>query len=314
MTKSNPAETYQAGLPIENMTPREIVAELDKFVVGQHQAKRAVAIALRNRWRRQQLPPELAQEIAPKNIPRSVPPASARPRSRRRHGLARAPFVEASKFTEVGYVGRDVESMIRDLVEIAVGMVRDEKRDEAAATRAEDRLLQLLVPRARSRLPAPGGGEHDELRRRARSSARSRAGALDQRRVEIEVEESATPGRCSRRRWKSGIIKEMLPGLSPQAPQGDGRRGEGDPGVQQAEKPDRPQPGGARGPAPGEGRGLISGDDRQDRRREGSRGPDARRRLPPIVEGTTVSTKYGMSRPTILFIAAGAFHVSKPWT
>src|SRR5215217_1037377 len=142
----------QTGVAIDNMTPRQIVAELDKYVVGQHQAKRAVAIALRNRWRRQQLPPELADEIAPKNILMIGPTGVGKTEiARRLARLAKAPFlkVEASKFTEVGYVGRDVESMIRDLVEIAVGMVKEEKREavrEAAAARAEDRLLQLLVP------------------------------------------------------------------------------------------------------------------------------------------------------------------------
>src|SRR5919106_6149662 len=141
-----------AGVVIENMTPRQIVTELDKYVVGQKQAKRAVAIALRNRWRRQQLPPELAEEIAPKNILMIGSTGVGKTEiARRLARLARAPFlkVEASKFTEVGYVGRDVESMIRDLVEIAVTMVKEEKREavrEAAALRAEDRLLQLLVP------------------------------------------------------------------------------------------------------------------------------------------------------------------------
>src|SRR5262245_49827137 len=137
---------------LENLTPRQIVAELDKFVVGQRLAKRAVAIALRNRWRRQQLTPEIADEIAPKNILMIGPTGVGKTEiARRLAKLARAPFlkVEASKFTEVGYVGRDVESMVRDLVEIAVGMVREEKREsvhEAAIERAEERLLQLLVP------------------------------------------------------------------------------------------------------------------------------------------------------------------------
>src|SRR5215217_3106880 len=143
----------QTGVAIDNMTPRQIVAELDKYVVGQRQAKRAVAIALRNRWRRQQLPPELGEEIAPKNILMIGPTGVGKTEiARRLARLAKAPFlkVEASKFTEVGYVGRDVESMIRDLVEIAVGMVKDE---EAAKIRphakesAEERLLDLLLPR-----------------------------------------------------------------------------------------------------------------------------------------------------------------------
>src|SRR5687768_1902650 len=140
------------GVVLENMTPRQIVVELDKYVVGQKQAKRAVAIALRNRWRRQQLPAELAEDIAPKNILMIGSTGVGKTEiARRLARLAKAPFlkVEASKFTEVGYVGRDVESMVRDLVEIAVTMVKEEKREavrEAAAARAEDRLLQLLVP------------------------------------------------------------------------------------------------------------------------------------------------------------------------
>src|SRR6478672_8225972 len=142
------------SLALENMTPRQIVAELDKYVVGQKQAKRAVAIALRNRWRRQQLPPELAEDIAPKNILMIGPTGVGKTEiARRLARLARAPFlkVEASKFTEVGYVGRDVESMVRDLVEIAVTMVREEKQVEVrekARQAAEERLLDLLLPPA----------------------------------------------------------------------------------------------------------------------------------------------------------------------
>ena len=150
---------------LEDMTPRQITAELDKFVVGQRQAKRAVAIALRNRWRRQQLPAEIAEEILPKNILMIGPTGVGKTEiARRLARLAKAPFikVEASKFTEVGYVGRDVESMVRDLVDIAVAMVREEKRgavQEPAAARAEERLLELLVP---SR-PAIGLGSYGRL-------------------------------------------------------------------------------------------------------------------------------------------------------
>src|SRR5215467_7133047 len=143
----------QLGPALENMTPRQIVAELDKFVVGQQQAKRAVAIALRNRWRRQQLPPEIADEIAPKNILMIGPTGVGKTEiARRLARLAKAPFlkVEASKFTEVGYVGRDVESMVRDLVEISVKLVRDEEAQKVrgrAKESAEERLLDLLLPR-----------------------------------------------------------------------------------------------------------------------------------------------------------------------
>src|SRR5215208_4451983 len=186
----------QTGLAIENMTPRQIVAELDKFVVGQHQAKRAVAIALRNRWRRQQLPPELADEIAPKNILMIGPTGVGKTEiARRLARLAKAPFlkVEASKFTEVGYVGRDVESMVRDLVEIAVTMVKEEKREavrEAAVARAEDRLLQLLVqPRPVSAYLRHEEENEDELAAtREKFREKLRAGALDGRKVEVEVD------------------------------------------------------------------------------------------------------------------------------
>src|SRR5260370_989878 len=193
----------QAGVILENMTPRQIVAELDKFVVGQRLAKRAVAIALRNRWRRQQLPAEIADEIAPKNILMIGSTGVGKTEiARRLARLAKAPFlkVEASKFTEVGYVGRDVETMVRDLVEIAVSMVKEEKRDsvrEAAATRAEDRLLQLLVPPRpiSSYLKSdPEEGDEDELAAtREKFRDKLRSGGLDHRRVEIEVDEASHP-------------------------------------------------------------------------------------------------------------------------
>src|ERR1700736_4303441 len=147
-----PGTAEELELSLEDLTPKEIVVELDKYVVGQHDAKRAVAIALRNRMRRQKLPPDIAEEIMPKNIIMIGPTGVGKTEiARRLAKLTNSPFmkVEASKFTEVGYVGRDVESMIRDLVEIAISMVKEEKRGavrKAAATRAEDRLLQLLVP------------------------------------------------------------------------------------------------------------------------------------------------------------------------
>src|SRR5215208_1719933 len=187
---------------IQSMTPREIVAELDKYVIGQKQAKRAVAIALRNRMRRQKLPAEMADEVAPKNILMIGPTGVGKTEiARRLAKLAKAPFlkVEASKFTEVGYVGRDVESMVRDLVEIAVGMVREEKREsvrEAAAERAEDRLLQLLVPPRpiNSYLRQDNPDEDDDLAAtREKFRQRLRAGKLDNKSVEIEVDEASYP-------------------------------------------------------------------------------------------------------------------------
>src|SRR5690242_4900486 len=215
----------ELGPALENMTPRQIVAELDKYVVGQRQAKRAVAIALRNRWRRQQLPPELAEEIAPKNILMIGPTGVGKTEiARRLAKLAKAPFlkVEASKFTEVGYVGRDVESMVRDLVEIAVTMVREEKREavrEAAAQRAEDRLLQLLVPpRPVSAYLRHEEENEDELAAtREKFREKLRAGALDGRKVEIEVDENSSPSFemfTPQGVEEVGVnIKEMLPGL-----------------------------------------------------------------------------------------------------
>jgi ATP-dependent HslUV protease ATP-binding subunit HslU len=323
------------GVVLENMTPRQIVVELDKYVVGQKQAKRAVAIALRNRWRRQQLPPELAEDIAPKNILMIGSTGVGKTEiARRLARLAKAPFlkVEASKFTEVGYVGRDVESMVRDLVEIAVTMVKEEKREavrEAAAVRAEDRLLQLLVP------PRPvssylrsqdNDDEEDDLAAtREKFREKLRAGSLDHRRVEIEVDESSYPSLemfTPQGVEEVGLnIKDMLPGLF-------GRKKKQQVSVaeareilvqQEAEKlidralvareaRDRVEQGGM----------IFLDEIDKIAGREGSRGPDVSREgvqrdLLPIVEGTNVSTKYGMVKTDhILFVAAGAFHVSKP--
>jgi ATP-dependent HslUV protease ATP-binding subunit HslU len=336
-TLSAPAtgDAQAQGILLENMTPRQIVAELDKYVVGQRQAKRAVAIALRNRWRRQQLPPEIAEEIAPKNILMMGPTGVGKTEiARRLARLAKAPFlkVEASKFTEVGYVGRDVESMIRDLVEIAVGMIKEEKREavrEAAAQRAEDRLLQLLVPPrpVSSYLRSEQDDEEDELTKtREKFRSKLRAGKLNARTVEVEVDENAYPtlemftpqGSAE----EVGMnIKDMLPGLF-------GRKKRQQVTVeeakvileqQEAEKLiDRNQV--AREARHRVEQGGIVFLDEIDKiaGREGSRGPDVSREgvqrdLLPIVEGTNVSTKHGMVKTDhILFIAAGAFHVSKP--
>ncbi|HYL05430.1 MAG TPA: ATP-dependent protease ATPase subunit HslU [Thermoanaerobaculia bacterium] len=316
------------------MTPRQIVAELDKFVVGQRPAKRAVAIALRNRWRRQQLPPEIADEIAPKNILMIGSTGVGKTEiARRLARLAKAPFlkVEASKFTEVGYVGRDVESMIRDLVEIAVSMVKEEKRGavrEAAATRAEDRLLQLLVPPRpiSSYLKNDSEEDEDELAAtREKFRDKLRAGALDQRRVEVEVDESSYPSLemfTPQGVEEVGInIKDMLPGLF-------GRKKKQSVSVveareilqqQEAEKLiDRTQVAREARQRVEQGGMIFLDEIDKIAGREGGRGPDisregVQRDLLPIVEGTNVSTKYGMVKTDhILFIAAGAFHVSKP--
>jgi ATP-dependent HslUV protease ATP-binding subunit HslU len=331
MTLPIPSET-PAGLAIENMTPRQIVAELDKYVVGQRMAKRAVAIALRNRWRRQQLPPELAEDIAPKNILMIGPTGVGKTEiARRLARLAKAPFlkVEASKFTEVGYVGRDVESMVRDLVEIAVTMVKEEKRDavrEAAAARAEDRLLQLLVP------PRPINAylRHEEENEDELAATREkfrdklRAGALDNRRVEIEVDESAPSLEMFTPQGVEEVgmnIKEMLPGLFGRKKKQQVSVAEAREILQQQESEkliDRALVSREARERVEQG-GLIFLDEIDKiAGREGGRGPDisregVQRDLLPIVEGTNVSTKYGMVKTDhILFIAAGAFHVSKP--
>jgi ATP-dependent HslUV protease ATP-binding subunit HslU len=332
-------ETTLAAHPpladLESMPPRQIVAELDKFVVGQSRAKRAVAIALRNRWRRQQLPADIAEEIAPKNILMIGPTGVGKTEiARRLAKLARSPFlkVEASKFTEVGYVGRDVESMIRDLVDIAFAMVREEKREavrEKAQANAEDRLLHLLVPsRPLTGYGAVAGEEEEEGIAKTRQKFRDklRSGALDDRRVEVEVEESGFPSFemfTPQGVEEVGVnVKDMLPGLF------GGRRRKQEVSVeearqiliqQEAEKLiDRQQVAREARRRVEEGGMIFLDEIDKIAGREGGRGPDVSREgvqrdLLPIVEGTTVSTRYGMVKTDhILFIAAGAFHVSKP--
>ncbi len=325
----------QPAASLDNLTPAQIVGELDKYVVGQNAAKRAVAIALRNRWRRQQLPPEIAEEIAPKNILMIGPTGVGKTEiARRLAKLARAPFlkVEASKFTEVGYVGRDVESMVRDLVEIAVGMVREERREavrELAIERAEDRLLQLLVPPrpVSSYLhPRETDDDDDEMAKtREKFRTKLRAGKLDTRTVEIEVDEAAYPSMemfTPQGVEEVGVnLKDMLPGLfgrkrRQQMPVPEARvileQQEAEKLIDRAavsrEARNRVEQGGI----------IFLDEIDKIAGREGGRGPDisregVQRDLLPIVEGTTVSSKYGMVKTDhILFIAAGAFHVSKP--
>ena len=320
---------------LENMPPRQIVAELDKFVVGQGPAKRAVAIALRNRWRRQQLPAEIAEEIVPKNILMIGPTGVGKTEiARRLARLARAPFlkVEASKFTEVGYVGRDVESMVRDLVDIAFQMVREERREavrEQAEANAEDRLLHLLVPSRplTGYSPSPDAeGEDTVERTRDKFRQKLRSGALDDRRVEVEVEESGFPSFemfTPQGVEEVGVnVKDMLPGLF------GGRRRKQEVTVhearqillqQESEKLiDRAQVARESRERVEQGGMIFLDEIDKIAGREGGRGPDVSREgvqrdLLPIVEGTTVSTRYGMVQTDhILFIAAGAFHVSKP--
>jgi ATP-dependent HslUV protease ATP-binding subunit HslU len=319
-----PPQSVEEGPVLDELTPREIVRELDKYVIGQPDAKRAVAIALRNRVRRQKLPPEMAEDVMPKNILMIGPTGVGKTEiARRLAKLANSPFlkVEASKFTEVGYVGRDVESMIRDLVDISIDMVREEKLEEIgdrAEAAAEDRLLDLLVP------PAPESGESNQ-KTREKLRERLREGKLDERMVEIEVKDRAPAFEMvsNVNLDEIGInFKEMIPAMFGQRPRKRNMRVADalEYLVQEEEHKlidmdqvtrvalDRV-----------ESNGIIFLDEIDKiAGREGGHGPDVSREgvqrdILPIVEGTTVNTRYGFLRTDhILFIAAGAFHVSKP--
>jgi ATP-dependent HslUV protease ATP-binding subunit HslU len=379
-----PGTADDQALALDEMTPREIVAELDKYVVGQHAAKRAVAIALRNRMRRQKLSPELAEDIMPKNIIMIGPTGVGKTEiARRLAKLTNSPFlkVEASKFTEVGYVGRDVESIVRDLVEIAIDMVREEKMEEVedkAEMNAEDRLLDLLLPppsatqsaaakgsgpaavvvtatgmRAMQvvQLPTPedavnvtasadGDGQktkeemkaeqaasqssHERTREKLRQQFRE--GKLDERMVELDVRDRNQPSfeflQGQGPEDMDMNLKDMLPGLFGQrtkkrkmkvvdafeylVQEEESRLIDMDQVTRLAVERV-------------EDSGMVFLDEIDKiAGREGGHGPDVSREgvqrdILPIVEGTTVNTKYGMvSTDHILFIAAGAFHVSKP--
>jgi ATP-dependent HslUV protease ATP-binding subunit HslU len=338
-----PATAEEEQIALDELTPREIVAELDKHVVGQKDAKRAVAIALRNRMRRQKLAPDLAEEVIPKNIIMIGPTGVGKTEiARRLAKLANSPFlkVEASKFTEVGYVGRDVESMIRDLVEIAIEMVREEKLEDVsdkAELNAEERLLDILLPPAAPRPTesTPTGfvlegmtssGAESQGRTREKLRQQLREGKLDDRMVEIDVRERNFPS--FEIISNQGVeemdvnIKDMLPNIFGQRTKKRKMKvNEAFEYLIQEEEQrlidmdqvtrmaiDRV-----------EDAGIIFLDEIDKiAGRESGHGPDVSREgvqrdILPIVEGTTVNTRYGMVRTDhVLFIAAGAFHVSKP--
>jgi len=333
-----PSVADESDVLLDDLTPKEIVSELDKYVVGQHDAKRAVAIALRNRMRRQKLPPDIAEEIMPKNIIMIGPTGVGKTEiARRLARLANSPFlkVEASKFTEVGYVGRDVESMIRDLVEIAIDMVREEKLEEVtekAEQQAEERLLDLLLPTTPAATSSTAGfalvTEEGDSASRTREKLRNqlREGKLDENMVELEVRERSTP--AFEIISNQGVeemdinIKDMLPNIFGQrtkkrkmkvseafeylVQEEESRLIDMDQVTRTAvERVEQS--------------GIIFLDEIDKiAGRESGHGPDVSREgvqrdILPIVEGTTVNTRYGMvSTDHILFIAAGAFHVSKP--
>jgi len=334
-------ESIETATGLDELTPRQIVAELDKHVVGQAEAKRSVAVALRNRIRRQRLSAELAEEILPKNIIMIGPTGVGKTEiARRLARLANSPFlkVEASRFTEVGYVGRDVESMVRDLVEISIDMVREEKLEEVAEKaeqNAEERLLDLLLPPlppARGDHPLLPSAEETERQReqfqrtREKLRAQLREGKLDDRQVEVDVRERSFPSFeiiSSQGIEEMDInIKDMLPGLFGQRTKKRRMRvGEAmDYLIQEEENKLIDMDQVTRTAVErAEQSGIIFIDEIDKiAGRERGHGPDVSREgvqrdILPIVEGTTVNTRYGMVRTDhILFVAAGAFHVSKP--
>ena len=319
-----PGQPDDQGPVLDELTPREIVRELDKYVIGQADAKKAVAIALRNRIRRQKLEPEMAEEVMPKNILMIGPTGVGKTEiARRLAKLANSPFlkVEASKFTEVGYVGRDVEAMIRDLVDISIDMVREQRLEEVgerAERNAEERLLDLLMPP-----PAESSESVDRTREKLRE--RLRAGKLDDRMVEIDVKERGPTFELSS---NSGVeemdinLKDVLPGLFGQRTRKRKMRvAEAlDYLVQEEEQKLIDMDQVTRLALERVERSGIIFLDEIDKiaGRESGHGPDVSREgvqrdILPIVEGTTVNTRHGFVRTDhILFVAAGAFHVSKP--
>jgi ATP-dependent HslUV protease ATP-binding subunit HslU len=314
---------------VRELTPREIVAELDRYIVGQEAAKRAVAVAVRNRWRRQQLGEEMRREIAPRNILMIGPTGVGKTEiARRLARLTGAPFVkvEATKYTEVGYYGRDVESMVRDLIENAIGLVREEERQavkEEATRRAENRLLALLAPS----MVETGDAEGAPRRRRStreKMRAMLRAGELDDRLVEISVERKAMPlvmtgiGTDHIDLDIQNMFEKFLPkqNVRTEVPVREARKllfeQECDALINEEQLHQRAI-------RLAENLGIIFIDEIDKVvASEGGKGPDVSRQgvqrdLLPIVEGTTVQTRYGYVRTDhVLFVAAGAFHKSSP--
>lgn len=331
--RENLLEPASAPFPAPVMTPREIVSELDRYIVGQRDAKRAVAIALRNRWRRQLVPEDLREEIAPKNIIMIGPTGVGKTEiSRRLAKLAQAPFikVEASKFTEVGYVGRDVESIIRDLTDLAVNMVKEEEKQKVeirARELAEEKILDILLPPLQAGKPETDAGEAGRIQgTREKLKKMLREGKLNERFVDIEMTHTIMPMiEVLTPQGMEGMesnLKEMFSNLLPKKTKkktvkipeaieiltqeeagklidmdkviGEATRRVEQSGIVFIDEIDK-----------------IAG-------RESTYGPDVSREgvqrdLLPIVEGSTVNTKHGMVRTDhILFIASGAFHSTKP--
>ena len=315
---------------MQGLTPRRIVAELDKYIVGQDEAKRAVAIALRNRWRRQQLPPEMRDEVAPKNIIMIGPTGVGKTEiARRLSNLTGAPFikVEASKYTEVGYHGRDVETIIRDLVSVAVSLVRGEEQERVrpkAEVAAEERVLDLLIPKA-----APSGEEGEEERRtrtRERIREKLHKGELDERVIEVVTEERASSMIeviSNEGVEQLGVdfqdaFERMLPAkqVTRKMKVTDARKLLLEQEIERLVEKDKIQ---REAVERTENMGIVFLDELDKIAGPPSKeGPDVSREgvqrdLLPIVEGSNIVTRYGIVRTDhILFIAAGAFHVSKP--